>query len=785
MAIVPQAIAVEGIGYPPLSTATVGLVTPGSGVTYNVSVSDTLSVLDYRALDVEKYLRDAIVLYDEFGETGQEYQTTLSDTIFFTDSRSFDIEKYLATDSTPILDASYLDLDKVLATDAFGIADYRSLELDKALIDPASVLDAASTSADRAQALTDLATIFDSSALEQAKGLSDTLVTTDTPALEVAYSRSLTDAAPVTDYRSLQLDKGLADVAVVLDEAAADAQSSTTVFLSDSVFVTDYRMLDIDKGAYDAFSIVDTTDADTTREVNISVSDFVSMVDVRHLDIEKYLRDAVVSTEQVTRQSEQERFTADATAISDSKTLQLDKTLGDITSVDADSLSLARELGRALLDSVSLTERRELEVEKALVDAVGVLDSRSLQHDRATIDVGSTTESTATTLELGRVLSDIMQITDRRELYVEKNFTDTALLVDTQTIQHDRLLTDATATTDDTATTITSGRILIDVIAVTDRRELGIEKNLTDTSTVSDTRTLDVEKVFGDVVDVTDVVVAGAEQFRTLADTTSILDTRELHVDKLVRDVAITTDVAATALDYSLSESDTVTAGDVVETGYERYANVGDSTSLVDVTPEIVFDFSRSLVDSLVIDGVNTNASQFIRDASDACVPLDEVVVQVSDETDRLVGVAGNFDMYLPVGETGIVFVAFVPGVDTKRGIRHVSRVRRAVMLRAASTLAHWGVQNGDVIEFMREAAYLDRQVLAAMLGISEAQVERFETDVEEMPRLMFEALSVYVTGLDQRGPGTGFVLHPPEDRYRPVRIWPSIPVSNATYIVR
>jgi hypothetical protein len=164
---------------------------------------------------------------------------------------------------------------------------------------------------------------------------------------------------------------------------------------------------------------------------------------------------------------------------------------------------------------------------------------------------------------------------------------------------------------------------------------------------------------------------------------------------------------------------------------------------------------------------------------------LSEALTVEIKEFERIVGgVSGTFEMVVPVGNTGITFMARVPGIQTRTGVTFTPRVNRAVLLRAASTLAHWGMRDGGIIAFMREALSMLPEDMGALCGVSEAVVAQWESDQVEMPRLMFDTLAEYVCRTDQRSYGQGFQLIPPDLKSRGYWIYPPIPKSN-TAVVR
>jgi hypothetical protein len=154
----------------------------------------------------------------------------------------------------------------------------------------------------------------------------------------------------------------------------------------------------------------------------------------------------------------------------------------------------------------------------------------------------------------------------------------------------------------------------------------------------------------------------------------------------------------------------------------------------------------------------------------------DQALVKKESEPLYFRGASGGnptrlYDFVMPVSNTGIVFVAALPGVMTAEGPKFNLNVRIPALRRAASTLAHWGMIRGGIITFMREALYMDEQALAAKLGSSEAQVILWETDQEAMPRTFFDILAALACQADERSYATNLQLQPPDLHNRTYRL--------------
>jgi len=130
-------------------------------------------------------------------------------------------------------------------------------------------------------------------------------------------------------------------------------------------------------------------------------------------------------------------------------------------------------------------------------------------------------------------------------------------------------------------------------------------------------------------------------------------------------------------------------------------------------------------------------------------------------------------DYYMPVGTTGIQFVACIPGYVREWGIAFEGYAKTAAELRAASTMAHMGMVRGVTLRFMREGAHLTEAAAAAIIGCTTGDLSVWEAEIVDTPRLVWQHLAEYVAKLDGK---IGLVeMHYPEPDYRPrvIRVVP------------
>lgn len=158
--------------------------------------------------------------------------------------------------------------------------------------------------------------------------------------------------------------------------------------------------------------------------------------------------------------------------------------------------------------------------------------------------------------------------------------------------------------------------------------------------------------------------------------------------------------------------------------------------------------------------------------------PETPVVVLEADFPEQ-VGKVGLFDYLMPVGSTGIVFVAAVPGRLYQWGPTFTEPVRKAADLRAASTLVQWGLIRGEPFAFLRNALRLSQADIATAYSVSLATVQGWEADTISIPILIWGALANQVSIADGRVKLAEYAIEP-NFRPRKVRVFPNIPMVGA-----
>ncbi len=150
-------------------------------------------------------------------------------------------------------------------------------------------------------------------------------------------------------------------------------------------------------------------------------------------------------------------------------------------------------------------------------------------------------------------------------------------------------------------------------------------------------------------------------------------------------------------------------------------------------------------------------------------------IVELEDDYPEAVGKLGLYDYYMPVGNTGIVFVAALQGRLQAWGPVFSQPLRQAANLRAASTLAQWGLVSGDTFAFMRSAVGLTQADVATLYGVPLLTVMNWENNVVPVPRSIWLCMSYRVCLQDGRSPVDDLAI-PQDFRPRRIRVFPNIP---------
>lgn len=138
-------------------------------------------------------------------------------------------------------------------------------------------------------------------------------------------------------------------------------------------------------------------------------------------------------------------------------------------------------------------------------------------------------------------------------------------------------------------------------------------------------------------------------------------------------------------------------------------------------------------------------------------------------------------DYEMPVGQTGIFFVAALEARMMSWGPVFNTVATQAAYRRAASTLAHMALVSGATFEFLRVGAGMTQAEVASLLGTTSFTVAAWENGTQTTPTHQWYLLADKVCALDKREFCPYLTL--PEQDFRPrrIRVHPDIPRLNAS----
>ena len=151
-------------------------------------------------------------------------------------------------------------------------------------------------------------------------------------------------------------------------------------------------------------------------------------------------------------------------------------------------------------------------------------------------------------------------------------------------------------------------------------------------------------------------------------------------------------------------------------------------------------------------------------------------IVVLENDYPEEVGKVGLFDILMPVGVTGLVFTAAMPGRLYKWGVLFSDEVQRVSNLRAATTLIQMGLIRGESFRFIREALRYSQQEVATLYGVDVPTVMGWEANTIPIPLNVWACLSYRACLADGRVLPADRALDP-NWRPRLIRVFPEMPM--------
>lgn len=145
------------------------------------------------------------------------------------------------------------------------------------------------------------------------------------------------------------------------------------------------------------------------------------------------------------------------------------------------------------------------------------------------------------------------------------------------------------------------------------------------------------------------------------------------------------------------------------------------------------------------------------------------------------VGTLKLLDYAIPVGNTGIVFIAALSGFVNPDGSISFEPIQTEwAYHRAASQISFMGLVRGDIFQFMRLSIPMTVDDAATLVGYPPGDVLSWEARADDVPYAAWESMADYVCTLDHRPAMHAQQTGNPDFRPRTIRIVPNIPMISA-----
>lgn len=154
-------------------------------------------------------------------------------------------------------------------------------------------------------------------------------------------------------------------------------------------------------------------------------------------------------------------------------------------------------------------------------------------------------------------------------------------------------------------------------------------------------------------------------------------------------------------------------------------------------------------------------------------------IVVLENDFPEQVGKIGLFDIQMPLGNTGILFVAAVSGVLMPLGVIFTPLVTYRSYLAASTAIIRMGLIRGESFEFLRTTLSLSQSDIAVLYGVDQAAVVAWEANVVPVPWSVWSCLSYRVALADGVALPSHGTIDPPSWRPRLIRVFPNIPMIS------
>lgn len=336
------------------------------------------------------------------GAGGTAYTLNLSETVSTT-------EAIARADSKPFAETASLSESLVRA-------------LSRTLTDAAGTSDTISVIRLLLRTLSETATLSEARLFATATTKAETVTLTDTLTRVATLLRTLSESASLSDARSYSLSRTLADGVTLTDTVAAS--KVVQKLLSEAVGLSDALSRAVQLVRGDTVTLTEARTLATSR----MIAESATLTDSATRAMSRALSEAVTLADTVTSLKLFLRILTENLTLTDTRTDAIGKQLAE-TATLTEAFTRLATFGRALSEALTLTDTRQLQDRKTFGEAVSLTELRAFTAGKILSEAATLTDLTRK-LELGRALVEAVTLADGLSRDVARTLADVLALVD-------------------------------------------------------------------------------------------------------------------------------------------------------------------------------------------------------------------------------------------------------------------------------------------------------------------------------------------------------------------
>lgn len=528
-------------------------------------------------------------------------------------------------------DSRTVNVSKNVGADVFALSDIRVQ--GKSLTDTVVLSDAISKGPNKSTA--DIVSLSDIVAKDSGKSLGDSITVSDSVTARDII-RGLVDSFALDDLFSRIWVTSAAFAELI--NLAETVAKGTMKYAQDSINITDPGIvagLDYTYSSAD-FSLSDVV----TKSPSKSLAELIGLVEAIAKGAAKYVLDNVSITEFFDAQRGAGGFTLnvdDTIVLAESFLKAVGKALGDAVDV---SDTITRATGKFIADTISLLDvfARTLESVRTFADTVAVDDI--VLHGP------------------GKALGETVDLSDSRRMDMMRSLLDAIATDDTIQRAPLKLTADSITLIDSFSRIWFANLSLTDAFAIDDAVVKALERTLADSLLVLDALNRGIGRSYADTLAVDDLLSRGSG--KVLADSISLVDqfSRLLEIVRTFVDIFALSDTISAQIPGKLNVTDTIALTDVVSKDIALAAKL-DSAVVADLLQKgaavpfveaivlddlIIRSMQKPLVDSIILVDVYARVWDAVRSFQEAITLSDSKRFDISRSFGETIDLA---DFYL------------------------------------------------------------------------------------------------------------------------------------------